>query len=141
MLFRSQAIYRERRDVAIAAVRAECGELVSCPSPAGGFFLWLELRGGLEAAPVFEAAKRLGVAVTPGTGYYPDGGGERFFGRRVPGHARRPVGFAERHVHGRDRGVDGDLYSFSKSRSCAVFGRVIRRKVLAEAGASSIQPA
>ncbi len=73
-----RAIYRERRDVAIEAVRQECGELVSCPTPAGGFFLWLELRGGLDALAVFEAAKRLGVAVTPGRGYYPNGGGEQF---------------------------------------------------------------
>ncbi len=73
-----RAIYRERRDVAMEAVRQECGELVSCPTPSGGFFLWLELRGGLLALDVFEAAKRLGVAVTPGIGYYPNGGGQQF---------------------------------------------------------------
>ena len=70
------AIYKERRDTAVAAVLEHCGDYVECDSPRGGFFLWLRLKHGLLADDVFEAAKRHGVAVTPGTGYYPHGGGE-----------------------------------------------------------------
>lgn len=72
-----RAIYRERRDVASAAVREHCGELVRCELPAGGFFLWLHLAEGLEAEQVVQAAQQRGVAVTPGRGYYANGGGRR----------------------------------------------------------------
>jgi 2-aminoadipate transaminase len=71
-----RAIYRERRDTALAAVLEHCSEYMQCDPPSGGFFLWLRLTQGLDAARVFEAAKELGVAVTPGRGYYPNGGGD-----------------------------------------------------------------
>jgi 2-aminoadipate transaminase len=70
-------IYRERRDVAYAAVAEQCGELVHCARPAGGFFLWLQLAAGLEAEAVVRAAAERGVAVTPGRGYYAHGGGRQ----------------------------------------------------------------
>lgn len=73
---RLRAIYRERRDTAMAALLEHCGDHIEVDTPRGGFFLWLRLRNGMRAADVFEAAKRHGVAVTPGTGYYPNGGGE-----------------------------------------------------------------
>ena len=73
---RLRAIYRERRDTAMAALLEHCGDHIEVDMPRGGFFLWLRLRHGMRAADVFEAAKRHGVAVTPGTGYYPNGGGE-----------------------------------------------------------------
>ena len=73
---RLRAIYRERRDTAMAALLEHCGEHIEVETPRGGFFLWLRLQHGMRAADVFEAAKRHGVAVTPGTGYYPNGGGE-----------------------------------------------------------------
>ncbi|MBM4416056.1 MAG: PLP-dependent aminotransferase family protein [Chloroflexi bacterium] len=72
-----RAIYRERRDVASAAVRAHCGELVRFEVPAGGFFLWLQLAAELEAEQVVRAAQERGVAVTPGRGYFANGGGAR----------------------------------------------------------------
>ena len=72
-----RAIYRERRDVASAAVQEHCGELARCELPAGGFFLWLHLAEGLEAEQVVQAAQQRGVAVTPGRGYYANGGGRR----------------------------------------------------------------
>jgi 2-aminoadipate transaminase len=73
---RLRSIYRERRDTAMAALLEHCGDHIEVDTPRGGFFLWLRLRNGMRAADVFEAAKRHGVAVTPGTGYYPNGGGE-----------------------------------------------------------------
>lgn len=71
-----RAIYRERRDTALAAVMEHCGDYLHGEVPAGGFFLWLHLTGGLDAVRLFEAAQALGVAVTPGRGYYANGGGE-----------------------------------------------------------------
>ncbi len=71
-----RAIYKERRDTALAAVLEHCSDYVTCDVPRGGFFLWLTLRAGLDAMRVFETAKTYGVAVTPGHGYYPNGGGE-----------------------------------------------------------------
>ncbi len=38
--------------------------------------MWLHLAEGLDAARLFEAARQFGVAVTPGRGYYANGGGE-----------------------------------------------------------------
>lgn len=73
---RLRAMYRERRDTAMAALLEHSSDHIEVETPRGGFFLWLRLRNGMRAADVFEAAKRHGVAVTPGTGYYPNGGGE-----------------------------------------------------------------
>ena len=76
-LDRLRARYRERRDASAEALRNHCGEYVSFRMPAGGFFHWLTLADGLDAKQVFEAALRLGVAVTPGHTYYAYKGGER----------------------------------------------------------------
>ena len=43
---RLRAIYRERRDTALAAVLEHCSEYLSCEVPRGGFFLWLRLADG-----------------------------------------------------------------------------------------------
>lgn len=75
-LVRLQSIYRERRDVSAAGLRECCEPYVTFRPPAGGFFHWLRLRPGLDAAAVTAAAARQGVAVTPGTGYFANGGGE-----------------------------------------------------------------
>ena len=74
---RLRVIYRERRDTALAAVLEHCSDYLHCEAPAGGFFLWLHLAPSLDAARLFEAAQALGVAVTPGRGYYANGGGDR----------------------------------------------------------------
>ena len=68
------ALYRERRDASARALAELCGAHVRFRSPAGGFFHWLRLAGGLRASAVVAAAARKGVAVTPGEGYYPDPG-------------------------------------------------------------------
>ncbi len=69
-------LYRERRDVCAQALMDFAEPYVTFRRPAGGFFFWLHLRPGLTGQAVFEAAARHGVAVTPGTGYYANGGGE-----------------------------------------------------------------
>jgi len=67
---RLRAIYRERRDAAVSALRECCEPYVSFVTPAGGFFLWLRLAESLDADAVTGAAAALGVAVTPGWMYY-----------------------------------------------------------------------
>ncbi len=69
-------LYRERRDASAAALVEFAEPYVSFKRPAGGFYHWLKLAPGLDAQAVFEAGKRHGVAVTPGTGYFANGGGE-----------------------------------------------------------------
>ena len=69
-------LYRERRDISAAALIDLAEPYVSFRRPAGGFFHWLHLAPGLTAQAVTDAAARHGVAVTPGTGYYANGGGE-----------------------------------------------------------------
>ena len=70
------ALYRERRDASAEALLDRCEPYVRFRRPAGGFFHWLQLLDGLDAPRAFEAAKRRGVAVTPGPNYYPNGGGD-----------------------------------------------------------------
>ena len=71
-----QALYRERRDATADALRDLCEPYVTFRTPHGGFFHWLQLAPGLDAGAVTRAAAERGVAVTPGTGYYANGGGE-----------------------------------------------------------------
>lgn len=71
-----QDMYRERRDVSAAMLVDLAEPYVTFRKSAGGFFHWLHLAPGLTAQAVTEAAARHGVAVTPGTGYYANGGGE-----------------------------------------------------------------
>lgn len=71
-----QSLYRERRDTAADALRDLCEPYVTFRTPRGGFFHWLQLAPGLDAGAVVRAAAERGVAVTPGAGYYANGGGE-----------------------------------------------------------------
>ena len=70
------ALYRERRDASAAALHEHCEPYLTFRMPSGGFFHWLKLREGLDAAAVTRAAAEQGVAVTPGTGYYATAGGD-----------------------------------------------------------------
>ena len=74
---RLQAIYRERRDAAAAALVEHAEPYARFRTPGGGFFFWLELNEPLTAQAVFEAAVEHGVAVTPGPMYFADEGGDR----------------------------------------------------------------
>ena len=76
-LGRLQALYRERRDAAAAAVRAAFGELADFVLPAGGFYLWLRLAEGVAAGELVAAAQERGVAVTPGSLYAANAPDER----------------------------------------------------------------
>jgi 2-aminoadipate transaminase len=45
--------------------------------PEGGYFLWLELPDGVDAAALLTAAERVGVTFVPGPDFFPRGSGGR----------------------------------------------------------------
>jgi 2-aminoadipate transaminase len=71
--------YRARRDAMLDALetRFPPSSGMTWTRPAGGFFLWLELPEGADAATVSRAALQHGVAVFPGPMFFPNGGGKR----------------------------------------------------------------
>jgi 2-aminoadipate transaminase len=68
-------VYKERRDVMLAAMDryfpAEC----DWTQPAGGLFLWNVMPEYLDAKEVFQAAIKEHVAFVPGEAFYPKPGG------------------------------------------------------------------
>jgi 2-aminoadipate transaminase len=65
------ALYREKRDIAVRALRDQCGPWVDFDVPEGGFFLWIELSPDVDGEQVMQKAFAEGVMCRPG---------ERFFG-------------------------------------------------------------
>lgn len=69
-LDRIRAAYRRRRDAMLAALRDHFPEGARWTRPPGGFFVWVELPGGLDADRVCdEALNEAGVAVVPGSAF------------------------------------------------------------------------
>jgi DNA-binding transcriptional MocR family regulator len=64
------AALRDRRTVALAALREAFPHLVPGRCPRGGYHLWLRLPDGTDENAVVTAALRAGVAVTPGSPYF-----------------------------------------------------------------------
>ena len=80
----------------------------SFAAPAGGFFIWVKLPGGVRAAELLPAAEEHGVSFAPGRGFCSDGDdghlrlsfslydeerlaeGARRLGAALRAHARRP---------------------------------------------------
>ena len=65
------ALYREKRDIAVQALRDQCGPWVTFDVPEGGFFIWIELSPDVDGEQVMQKAFAEGVVCRPG---------ERFFG-------------------------------------------------------------
>ena len=69
-LDRVRAGYRRRRDAMLAALRDHFPEGARWTRPPGGFFVWVELPGGLDADRVCdEALAEARVAVVPGSAF------------------------------------------------------------------------
>ena len=68
-----RAIYRERRDVMLDALKEYFPHEVTWTHPQGGLFLWVTLPEGLDMDRLFQAAVRENVAFVPGDCFYPDG--------------------------------------------------------------------
>jgi 2-aminoadipate transaminase len=64
-------LYREKRDIAVRALRDQCGPWVNFEVPEGGFFIWIELSPDVDGEQVMQKAFAEGVMCRPG---------ERFFG-------------------------------------------------------------
>lgn len=69
-------VYRERRDVMLAAMEASFPPGVGWTHPQGGLFLWGTLPEQLDSAAVLSAAIEQKVAFVPGTPFFPCGGGQ-----------------------------------------------------------------
>jgi 2-aminoadipate transaminase len=68
-------LYRERRDTMLDTLETTFSGELTWTRPAGGFFLWLDLPEGLSGEEVARAALAEGVAVLPGSIFYPNGDG------------------------------------------------------------------
>ena len=74
-LERSRALYRRRCERLLGALERLMPAEVTWTRPEGGFFSWLTLPGALESAAFTKSAAARGVAVVPGTPFFPDGRG------------------------------------------------------------------
>jgi 2-aminoadipate transaminase len=68
-------VYRERRDVMLAAMERYFPPGVQWTRPAGGLFLWARFPEQIDATKLLEVAVANKVAFVPGVAFYPDGGG------------------------------------------------------------------
>jgi DNA-binding transcriptional MocR family regulator len=68
-------VYRERRDVALAALDDLMPVGARWTVPSGGFYIWLALPDGLHSKDMLPRAIAERVAYVPGTGFYADGTG------------------------------------------------------------------
>jgi LL-diaminopimelate aminotransferase len=77
-----RAIYKERRDVAVAAL-ARMG--IACRTPKASFYLWCKVPAGqTSAAFVTKVLEQTGVVVTPGNGFGAPGEGYFRIAMTVP---------------------------------------------------------
>jgi len=67
--------YAHKRDVMEQALRREMGETVTWPRPKGGFFLWVTLPSGVDAASMITRAINEGVVYVTGEAFYVNGEG------------------------------------------------------------------
>jgi DNA-binding transcriptional MocR family regulator len=66
------ASYRRKRDVMLAALDRYFPRSVTWTVPAGGFFVWVTLPPGPDAADLLRAAREEGVDFLPGRSCFPD---------------------------------------------------------------------
>jgi 2-aminoadipate transaminase len=74
-LVRSRALYRRKAERMLAALERTMPSDVRWTRPHGGFFSWLTLPGGVEAEDLARRSAERGVAVVPGSLFFPDGRG------------------------------------------------------------------
>jgi 2-aminoadipate transaminase len=70
-------LLRARRDAMIESLERELPEGAAWNTPAGGYFLWLDLPEGASAGELLERAEEAGVTFVKGEDFYAGGGGER----------------------------------------------------------------
>jgi DNA-binding transcriptional MocR family regulator len=67
---------RERRDAMLAALARDFPEGAAWNEPQGGYFLWLDLPAGVDAASLQAHASEAGVQFVKGSDFYLGAGGE-----------------------------------------------------------------
>ena len=72
---RGRSLYGRRCSLLIEALETHMPEGVAWTRPRGGFFCWLTLPDGVDAAKLSERAMAEGVAFVPGVPFFPDGRG------------------------------------------------------------------
>lgn len=77
-LARVRVMLRERYDALAGGLEAGLPGQARWPVPDGGYFVWLELPGGLRSDDLLAECERTGVSFAPGPGFFYDGGGERY---------------------------------------------------------------
>ena len=71
-------VYRTKRDAMLRGLwEMLSGTDVEISKPEGGFFIWIKLPTGTDTAKLSQLAVEARVQYTPGTNFYPNGGGER----------------------------------------------------------------
>lgn len=73
---RAIPVYREKRDVMLAALGREMPDSFAFTRPDGGLFVWGEFSDGTSAVAKFRAAVENKVAFVSGTDFFADGSGE-----------------------------------------------------------------
>ena len=69
---RLRAMYRERRDALAQSLRTYLPPGCRFTVPGGGFFQWVELPEGIDAATLLPRAEQAGVSYLPGSRFYLD---------------------------------------------------------------------
>ena len=89
-------VYRQRRDVMLAALKDFFPPEVTWTHPAGGLFLWVTMPEGMDCQSLFEAALRENVAFVPGDCFYAGSNEDRRhmrlnFSNAEPGQIREGI--------------------------------------------------
>lgn len=71
-------VYRSRRDAMMRAIGDFFPEDAKVTHPQGGFFVWMELKSGLNSGDILKEATEEGVIFVPGRGFFANGGGEGY---------------------------------------------------------------
>jgi 2-aminoadipate transaminase len=69
-------VYRERRDVMLAAMDEHFPKEVAWTRPQGGLFVWVRCPEGVDTEPLLKKALEVKVAFVPGFAFFPDGSGK-----------------------------------------------------------------
>jgi GntR family transcriptional regulator/MocR family aminotransferase len=69
-LKKSNKIYHERRDMFCRLLREQLGDHVSFKIPDGGFAVWLQYLGGLNAGDISQKANQMGLTISNGEDYF-----------------------------------------------------------------------
>jgi 2-aminoadipate transaminase len=73
-LFKSE--YSQRRDALLSALAEHLPEGCQWTKPAGGFFIWVTLPQGMDAADLAVKAEEVGLTFLPGARFHLDGRGQ-----------------------------------------------------------------